>query len=158
MAKKFKEGDIFVIPMKGGNYCFGKVLANTWGFFDFCSKEPIFDEEKLKSSSYAFQISVVDAPLKNGQWKIIANMDLTEEERVKKYFYKMDKLSHKVWKTLTGIEEIPTTIEECLSLELCAVYDPVHVLERLEYYFSGEDDPSILYDTKMLEEKGISTM
>ena len=157
MAKKFKEGDIFIVPLNNGKFCFGKVLTNTWGFFNYSSNAPAFDVETLDSSGYAFQISVVEAPLKKGTWKVVGSSDLTKEEKVDKYFYKMDKLNHKVWKTLSGIEEIPTSIEECLSLELAAVYDPSHVIERLEYHFSDEDDPNLAYDKKMLLEKGIST-
>ena len=55
------------------------------------------------------------------------------------------------------MEEIPVSVEECLTLDLAASYDPEHVVERLEHYFSGEEDPDLAYDKKMLLEKGVST-
>jgi hypothetical protein len=157
MAIKFKEGDFFKVPLKNDRFAFGRVLKNTWGFFNYISESSEADIQELIKGGYAFKVWVSDFALKKGLWEIFDNKSLTDAESQKDYFYKQDKINNKVWKTLTGAEEEPVTLEECERLELAAVYDPEHVLERLEYYFSEEGDPNIAFDKKALREKGIPT-
>ncbi len=158
MEIKVKEGLIFCIPLNNGRYAFGKVLEGTWAFFDFVSNTREIEIKNLSSKRFVFKLWVSKFALSKGIWEIIGNSPLTESEKQTQYFYKQDKINQKVWKTITGAEEIPTTVEECQELELAAVYDPEHVVERLEYYFSEEPDPNLEFDRKSLIEKGVSTI
>lgn len=158
MTIKINEGDIFVVPIRDNRFVFGKVLTNSWGFYDLISKTPSIDLNSLTDVGIAFKIWVSNFPIKKGAWKVIGNLPLSKGESEISYFYKQDKINNKLWKTVTGAEEIPVSIEECENLELAAVYDPEHVIERLEYYFSQENDPNIEYDKKVLREKGVSTI
>lgn len=157
MAVKFKEGDFFRIPLSNGRFAFGRVLKNSWGFYNYISNSGEVEISNLLDANYAFKIWVSEFALNKGIWEIFANAELNDSESQKEFFYKQDKINHKVWKTLTGAEEEPITTADCENLELAAVYDPEHVVERLEYYFSDDEDPNIAFDKRALREKGVST-
>lgn len=143
--------------MNDGRFCFGKILPDTWGFYDVISDSETVSDEQLHKAGFAFKIWVTLFPIKKGTWKIISHQHLTSDEQEPQYFYKQDRLNNKLWKTLTGDDKAPVSIEECELLEIAAVYDPEHVLERLEYHFRGEEDPGVAYHKKRLREKGVPT-
>ena len=159
MTNKIKEGDIFKVLLGNNKVSFGKVLKKTWAFYDFVTDDSdSFDAKDVTSFPVVFKIWVGEFAIKKGMWPVIANLPLNEAEQAETFFYKQDPINNKVWKTSeSGLEEIPVTVEECLSLELAASYDPEHVVERLEYHFSGNEDPNLAYDKKRLLEKGVST-
>lgn len=158
MKQKIKEGDIFQVPLKDGKVAYGKVLKNTWAFYDLCvdANEKV-DLDLVNSSKVAFKIWVTEFALTKGLWTILGNRALTSEESENVYFYKQDRINNKVWKTLTGAEKEPITVEECLQLEVAAVWDPEHVVERLECQFFNLEDLGLKLKKDRLIQKGIST-
>ncbi len=156
---KNKIGDVFQIDLSDGRLVFGRVLPNTWAFYDYViSSDDELDIEKVVSSIIVFKIWVSEFALEKNIWKIVGNIPLDENLKGTVEFYKQDPINNKVWKTLTGAEEIPTSIEECLELEVAAVWDPEHVLERLDCLFTGKIDDDLLFDKKALQNKGIPTL
>lgn len=155
---KINEGDIFRVPLPNDISGFGRVLVNTWGFFDFF--QPVtesVDIEKLMNADYAFKIWVTEFPIKKKIWPVIGNQPLTSDEKEKIFFYKQDPINNELWKTLTGMEEIPVSVDECKFLDVAAVYDPEHVVRRLNNFFLKNEDPFSALELKRLLTKGVST-
>jgi hypothetical protein len=160
MTKKYfiKEGDIFKIELPSGYLGFGRVLPNTWGFYRYFIKksEPVNFEEIIQKP-VAFKIWVSEFALTKKLWEVIGSRELDDSLKSKVFFYKQDPISNKLWKTETGAEEYPVSIEECKTLEVAAVYDPEHVVRRLENLRTGEQDPFLKYDFDLLVNKGVPT-
>jgi hypothetical protein len=158
MKQKIKEGDIFQVPLKDGKFVFGKVLESTWAFYDLCvATDENIELDIINSSKVAFKLWVTEFALTKDLWTIIGNRALTAEESETVYFYKQDRINNKVWRTLTGAEKEPITVEECLQLEVASVWDPEHVVERLECQFFNIKDLGLELKKERLIQKGIST-
>ena len=144
--------------MKDEHFAFGRVLPDTWAFYDYViGKEDDVDLKEIILKPIAFKIWVAEFSLKKKVWEVIGNIPLSDDLKRKIYFYKQDPINNRVWKTITGEEELPVTVNECLEFEVAAVWDPEHVAERLNYLFSGDNDPDLEYDKNLLLTKGIST-
>lgn len=155
---KFKQGDVFEINLSNNSKGFGIVLINNWGFFNlFLHTDETLRLDEIFSSEMPLRLWVSDFVLKKGLWRIIGNVEISEEHKSQEYFFKQAPITGQVWRTLTGAEEWPITIEECKDLEVAAVYDPEHVIERLEFLKSGEEDLERKFDINRLLNKGVST-
>jgi hypothetical protein len=62
---------------------------------------------------------------------------LPAELEVEPLFFKHDNISGEVSMTPGGGVERPATREECFGLERAAVWDPEHVVSRLDDHFAG---------------------
>ncbi len=79
----------------------------------------------------------MDRAVTRGEWPVIGHVPLTSDEREPPTFFKQDALSKQCSLYLPGGREVPTTPAECAHLERAAVWEPRHVVDRLNDHYAG---------------------
>lgn len=138
MKRKQKRvvGDIVQIELADGSLCFGRVLKSPlMAFYDLnTTKAPPLEE--IVNLPVLFKVWLMDYAVTSGHWKIIHHADLEEDLQVDVAFYKQDLISKKLF-IHQGSNELPATYEQCEKLECAAVWDPVHIEDRLRDHYLG---------------------
>ena len=136
-SKKRRVGDIVTIPLGGGNFAFGQVLSEPLiAFFDVTAKSELPVEDIL-NSQVAFSLWVMNHAVTNGEWKVIAHADVNASIDQAPAFFKKDIITGKLSITHDGGDEMPATLQEIEGLERAAVWEPSHIVDRLNDHFSG---------------------
>lgn len=132
-----REGDVVKIQLKNG-WAFGRILREPLiAFYDFKTNEIPRITEIVKHP-VAFKIWVMNYAVTDGDWPVIGRIPLTPELQVRPPFFKQDPISKQLSITFTGGgDEQSAILEQCQNLECAAVWEPEHVVERLEDYFEG---------------------
>ena len=145
--QKCKQGDIFQIDLGNGYFGFGQVLKDPlFVFFKLRARQPP-PIEQIAESGVAFAIDVMEYAITDGDWPIIGSADVSEEIDESPPFFKKDPISGALSITYTGEEEEPATLASIEGLECAAVWEPEHVVERLNDHFAGR--PSRLVELMM---------
>ena len=127
--KRLKLGDIYEIPLPNGNNAYGRlykeyVLAI---YKDRCTS---IDELQL-SEEYDFYVGVYKDLLQDGEWKIVGNKKFENDEDAwappRCAINAMTKIGSLYYKG----EILPCNYEECKDLEIVAVWDRHHLVDRL---------------------------
>ena len=133
-----KIGDVIVIRLGDGSYCYGRVLREPMiAVYNLRNNEPLAMEVIL-AAPVAFVLFVMNSAVTAGIWPVIGNVPLTPDLLHEPVFFKKDSLSGKfsIYRDSTG-EETPATREECRNIECATVWEPQHVVDRLQDYFAG---------------------
>lgn len=131
--KRKRLGDIIEIPVHGEYFCYAQLLPHgEYLFFDYKSDIPLEDLFILKDCKTLFRVTVYDSVLRNGRWKIVGSIPVKEEYLAPHMEYMYDKFenSFALYNTATG-EITKCSKEDARGLERCAVWDDVHVEDRL---------------------------
>ena len=129
-------GDIVKITLEDGDACFSRVLEKPlFAFYDLKVKQVPSKEDIIKSP-IMFKIWVMDYAITTNIWKIIGNIPLEQKLVAPVTFFTQDIISKKTYLYLNS-EKIPATFEQCENLEKAAVWDPIHVEDRLRDYYLG---------------------
>lgn len=131
MAKQQKQrlGNIYAIPLPDGTYAFGREykerLAIAKGRKKDISDIPDFSE-------IDFFVGVYNDVLTDGEWPIVGNIPFKEDEDIwTPATYIEDQLKPGNYSIYYKGEMRKATKEECLDMEVTAVWDRWHVEERL---------------------------
>jgi hypothetical protein len=142
MSKKRKirptHGSIVAIPLPDGTYGYGRVLREPLiAFYDLQSSE-ILPVDAVLPRSVAFTLWVMNHPITDGHWPVIGSAPQTSDLVDEPLFFKRDAITGAltIYRDSSG-EEVPATKEQCASLERAAVWEPDHVIERLQDHFAG---------------------
>jgi hypothetical protein len=131
-------GDIVSIPLGQDRYAFGWVLEEPLvAIFDYLSTESAPPVDLVARHNVAFKIWVMNHAFTKGTWPTIGHKELGDAEREKPYFFKQDPISGSLSITRDGSEETPASQEEVIGLECAAVWEPSHVIDRINDYFAG---------------------
>ena len=135
-----KPGDVVKIGLGHRKFAFGRVLKSTIAFYDLRTSTEIAVEEII-AKPILFNIWVMDHAITNGDWPIVGNAPLDKELMVEPLFFKKDEISKALtlYRDSTG-EEVPATRKDCEGLECAAVWEPEHVVERLNDHFGGRSN------------------
>ncbi|ADU92508.1 hypothetical protein KUK_1315 [Taylorella equigenitalis 14/56] len=133
-----KPGDFFAVPLEDGEYAFGRVLKNAMAFYDIKSNE-ILSIDELYKTKIIFKVWVMDNVITSGRYPIIGHIPLTEEELKPLVFAKRDVISGRHYLYIEGGTEIPCSRDDLIGLEVAAVWSDVHIEDRLNCYFRGEE-------------------
>ena len=137
MVTKGNEGDIVRIALGEQSVYYAKLLVfPLMSFFDICGliEDPA---PRLLSEPMLFKIWVSKEGWQNKRWRKIGKEAVSPSERLSPEFFKIDKINGRYYKYKNGTFKLSTP-GECVGLERAAVWDPVHVEERLKAHFSGE--------------------
>ncbi|MBZ4417073.1 immunity 26/phosphotriesterase HocA family protein [Myxococcus sp. RHSTA-1-4] len=133
-----RVGDIVAIPLSEGRLAFAWVLPEPlMAFFDFRAREPAPPVEEIAGKPIAFSLWVMNHAVTSGLWPVLGRVTVPEELLRPPAFFKQDPLSGALSITHDGGDERPASREECLHLERAAVWEPGHVVDRLEDHFAG---------------------
>ena len=134
-----KVGDIVAIPLGEGRVGFGWVLEEPLvAFFDYSTDaDHIPAVQVILRAPIAFRILVMNHAFTRGTWPVIGHAQIPDELATSPWFFKKDLISGKVTLTQTGAEEVPAENNEWEHLECAAVWEPFHVVDRLQDHFAG---------------------
>jgi hypothetical protein len=133
-----RVGDVVSIPLGNGRYGFAIVLEDPlFGYFDYSSNRPDPPLPEVTAARLAFKVWTMKHDLVRGYWPVIGRMEDGQLLAEQPWFFKVDSLTHKLSKTRDGAEEVPVTEEEAATLECAAVWEPVHIVDRLRDHFAG---------------------
>lgn len=135
-----KVGNILAIPLGEDWFGFAWVLNSPLvAFFDLRARANAFPSvEEIAQCPIAFRIAVMKAALTSGEWPLVGNVAVPEQVNEPSWFFKQDPLNGKIFRTMTGEEEIPATAAEVEGLECAAVWSALHVEQRLREHFAGQ--------------------
>lgn len=139
--QKRQKGDVIKIALGDDSYGFGIVLQDPLvGFYDIKAMNTPSIEEII-SHKIIFKLWVMNYAIANSIFKIIGHIELTDDLKENPLFYKQDLISGKLSITNDGSDEKTVFIDECDGLECAAIWDPEHVVSRLNNYFLQREDP-----------------
>lgn len=131
-------GDVIAIALGDGTSSYGRVLQEPLiAFYDLRSEE-ILPFEGVLSSPIAFVLFVMNYPITHGIWPVLGSAPLAGSLLDEPLFFERDSISGAltIYRNSTG-EDIPATREQCKNLECAAVWDPSHMVSRLQDHFAG---------------------
>lgn len=132
---RWKEGNVVEIALPNGTFCYARVIKfPLMAFYDVNSKTPQAAEAVL-GAKVLFRIFVMRRWDKN--WRVIGNAPLEPPMQVYPVFFRQDIFTGKFTKYLEDGTEIPSTFRECRHVECAAVWDTMHVDDRLRDHFDG---------------------
>lgn len=134
-----KVGNVLAVPLGDDWYGFAWVLTFPLvAFFDLRCKAGAFPPvEEIARSPIAFRICVVKPAVTSGAWPRVGHVPVPEKILESPWFFKQDPINGKIYKTVTGNEEIPATASEVEGLECAAAWSAIHVERRLREHFAG---------------------
>jgi hypothetical protein len=125
-----------------GTFAFGRVLQESLVAFYDLRRDAIPNLDYIIRSKVAFKVDVMNYAITDGDWPILGNLPLEPELLVEPVFFKKDPITGELtfYRDSTQ-EEIPATRAQCRRLECAAVWEPEHVVERLNDHFAGRPNP-----------------
>ncbi len=135
--QRVRRGSIVQIDLGTGELGFAQVLEPPlMAFFDLKATECMAPDEIIKAP-IAFSVWVMKYAVSGGDWPVIGRAEVAEDLNERPAFYKRDRISGALYITYTGAEEVPATLDDVEGLECAAVWEPEHVVDRLNDYFAG---------------------
>lgn len=127
--RRIKLGDVYAIPLPGGNYAFAKVhYEEILGFYKQRKKTI---DEFVDDNEYEFFTAVYDYVLKNEVWQFIKNIPFeTEKDSYAPDMCVVDAMNGKLSVYRRG-EIFDAPYEVCKDLEVVAVWDEHQIVDRL---------------------------
>lgn len=127
-------GEVVAIPLRGGDYAFAQALEPPeLAFFDLRSAERASPDEVV-SHPVLFRLWVMRyGPL---DWEKLGKAAVAGPLQQEVPRFKKDPTDGAL-RIYVDAEERPATIEEVRHLEAAAVWEPEHVVDRLEDHFAG---------------------
>ncbi|WP_340029293.1 Imm26 family immunity protein [Paenibacillus sp. FSL H7-0940] len=127
--KRIKLGDIYAIPLPNGKFAFGRRLKDTSIAIYNLISDSI--EEIPQEEEYQFIVGVYDDVLKSGDWRVVENRPFPDEEEAwPPPACIIDKISGEYLTYHMG-EIRPSKSEECEGLEIAAVWEAHHIVDRI---------------------------
>jgi hypothetical protein len=131
------DGRVMAIPLSDGAYGYGRALTfPNAEFYDLRSTE-LLKPSQVVETAVLFRIWVMKYAFTGRRWKRIGHVPLQPSETGKIWWYFKQDDDGNLYRTRTGLEEIPATWTEIQGFERAAVWDPEHIEDRLRDYFAG---------------------
>jgi len=137
---KRRLGDIVRIDLGDGFHAYARVLEEAiFAFYSIRSKEEVAAEEVIRER-VVFQVPVMRHAVTRGRWKVIGNIPLEENLKSPRPRFMQDILSPENFSIYEKGAIRPATREECVGLEMEAIWEPTHVEDRLRDHFAGREN------------------
>lgn len=141
-----KVGNVLAVPLTEDWFGFAWVLDSVVAFFDLRSRARDFPPaDEIVRSPIAFRLWVMKNAVTSGRWPRVGHVPVPEHVLERPWFFKQDAINGRIYKTLTGAEEVPASADEIAGLECAAAWSAEHVEERLRAHFEGR--PSIFVES-----------
>lgn len=127
--RRLKLGDIYEISLPDGRNAYGRLYKEyTLAIYDTRCNDV---SELPEDNTYEFYVGVYKNLLQDGEWPVVANRSFaSEEEAWPPPMVIIDAITQKGSLYHKGIIS-PCSYEECKDLEVVAVWDRHHVVDRL---------------------------
>ena len=127
--KRAKIGNIYEIPLPNGKKAFGRLYKE--GTLAIYEKICDSVEDLPDAEEYQFFVCVYDDLLRDGQWPVVGFRPFeSDEDAWPPPTVIIDALTH-IGELYYKGQIIPCKYEECKDLEVTAVWDRHHVVDRL---------------------------
>ena len=139
---KRRVGDVVAVPISEGRRSFAIVLDEpTIAFFDILTtNDRTPSPGDMLNSRELFRLWVMNHAIERGTWPVVSHTRVPPHMLTPQPFFKQDPISGKLSITTNGADEEPASRAQCLGLERAAVWDPRHIVDRLEDHFSGREN------------------
>lgn len=131
-----RPGDVFVIPLGGQFYSFGRVLNGPLVAFYDLRATGVPDIDCILAANVIFRIWVMDTAIASGHWPVVGNRLIEPYLLVPPRFYSQNLRTGALRMHHRGVER-PATIDDVRGLECAVIWEPHHVEERLRDHFHG---------------------
>lgn len=130
MAKKrIKPGDVLAIPLPTNQYGFGRMYRE--GCIAIYTQISLSIEDIPQKEEYQFIVPVYRHVLTSGEWEVVDKRPFqSEEDGVPPPMCILDKISGDYSMYFKG-EITKSSKEECEELEVAAVWDKNHIIDRI---------------------------
>lgn len=127
--KKYQLGDVFAIPLPNNKFAFGRLYKESCiAVYEYIGTS-ISDIPKREE--YHFTVGVYQDVLKSREWKVVDNRPFkSDEEAWPPPMCVIDSISGKYSIYHKG-EFINATKADCEGLEVAAVWDMTHIIDRI---------------------------
>jgi hypothetical protein len=127
--RRIKIGDIYAIPLPNGKYAYGRVFKDAGiGIYNKMGENI---EDIPKEDDYMFIVGVYRDVLQSGDWNFVINKKFeTEEDAWPPKMANYDMISKKYNIYYKG-EFSPSIEDECKDLEVAAIWDSHHIIDRI---------------------------
>lgn len=140
MARKFQKysvGGILKIPLDNGWHTYGQMIGDAEvAFFDAKTEQELSISE-IVSRPILFRAAVFSYAITKFIWEKIGKAPLSEALQTPQPYFIQDPLNPKKFEIYLAGDIRPATKEECQGLERCAVWEPEHIVERINDYYKG---------------------
>ena len=127
--KRIKLGDVFAIPLPNNKFAFCRKFREACIAIYKYIGDSI--DDLPKTEDYQFILGVYDDVLKSGQWPLVGNRPFAnDEESWPPPMCMFDKFS-KEYSLYHKGEIKKSNKEECKGLEIVAVWDSNHIIDRI---------------------------
>lgn len=135
-GKEWVAGDVLKIDLGNGSFAFARVLDFPLVLFYGIFAEKMLPLDQIVASKELFKIWVMKKAFLSRGWEVTGNSPLGVSLLESPVFFKIDPVSKKFSLYQDGAE-VPACRQQCEGLERAAVWDPMHVEDRLRDYFNG---------------------
>jgi hypothetical protein len=134
---KNEAGTFLRIPLADGSFAYGRLLEAPYvAFYNHRTPDPSSNLEEIASKPVLFKQAVRTSDLR--KWAPIGRADLTGEVAKPVVRYTQNLLDFRKCTIYDSAgNERAATPEECVGLEQAAVWDAVHIEQRLLDTFMG---------------------
>ena len=136
-----KIGDVLYIDLGDGNHSYAHVTTDPCIIFYEGRFIDNLDISAIIQLPELFRIFVYKSAIADGTWPVIGNSKLTDGQLEIPYMFKKDALSGKLFIYHSDFAatdyERPASLDECKGLERAAVWDPSHVVSRLNDHYAN---------------------
>ena len=141
MAQRWRAGAVVRKSLDDGHTT-GRLLKKPWAaFYDFRTEEPDDDLERIVDHPALFTVATPTrllSPGKWGDWEMIGSLPLGDEPSPPREQFMQDKLDPSQIRIIDDQGAIrDATFAEAEGLESAAVWDTVHIDDRLKDHYAG---------------------
>lgn|GEM_PF-197253 len=133
-------GSILEINIENEYYTYAQILAHgICVFYDYQARNQLKDFSILENAPLLFFLCVYNQVITQGDWLKVGKMPIREDCKTLPNQFIQDMCDPdkvEMYITETG-EIVPSTKEECIGLERCAVWDSNHVEDRIRDHYLG---------------------
>lgn len=151
MDKKQKStsGDIVRVKIDETCHTYARVLNHSdLAFYDLVSEQEVEALNSIVSRPVLFRAIVNYRGVEGGLWPIIGNLPL-EDSLQNSIYYLTDVTDPNYFRICENGEIRDATVEECKGLEVHAIWDPVHIEQRLKDHYAGKPNAAIMFLDKL---------
>ena len=139
--RRIKLGDVYAIPLPNGKYAFGRRFKDAGiGIYKHIGQSI---KDTPKTEDYQFIVGVYDSVLKSEHWTVVDNRPFeSEDDAFPPPQCVIDQVYGKYSVYHKGIMR-KATKAECEGMEIAAVWDEHHIIDRIMGKDKWHRDPQL---------------
>lgn len=133
--QKYSVGGILKIPIGNDWHTYGQMIGDAAiAFFDAKTEKELSISE-IVARPILFTVAVYSYAVTKFIWQKIGKAELSEALKIPQPMFIQDALNPNKFQIYLAGEIRSATKEECQDLECCAVWEPEHIVERINDYY-----------------------